>query len=290
MLPGWFVAGERWEGCAPTDDRRRLALRTVAGTCGIRGAAACSASAAVLADLPVWTTPERACLTVTPGSTAHGPSAHVHRAELPPDEIVGRTVRRTSSARTVCDVAREHGVLEAVVVGDAALHERMTDAARLSSALAGQHGWAGVARAREAVALLDGRAESPAESVSRLRLGGWRIAEPDLQTVITDLRGTELGRVDFYWDEFGVAGEVDGRLKYRDRPDAAFFGEKRRQERIEDTGLIVVRWGVADLVPGSDLPDRLTAAFARGSLRPGSERGWQVRSSPRVRDAGSSPS
>lgn len=283
VVPGWYAPAQLWRGDAPDDQRRRLAMRTVAALGSVADSVATGASSAVLAGLPLWTTPTMPCLTVAPGSTTSARSAHLHRAALPPDQVVGGLVPRTSSARAVVDLARERGVDEAVVLGDAALRKRMTDAARLSAALGLCRGWPGTAAAQEALSLLDGRAESPAESMSRLRLRSWLPVAPDLQTVIVSLDGHHLGRLDFYWDEFGVGGEVDGRLKYRDHPDAVFYTEKRRQERLEDTGLVMVRWGVADLDPRRGLRSRLESAFARGCRLPRSERRWRIRQTPQLR-------
>jgi hypothetical protein len=88
-----------------------------------------------------------------------------------------------------------------------------------------------------------------------------------------DLAGRFLGRVDLYWDEYGVVGEVDGKDKYRDDPFDAWWREKRRHESLDEAGLVVVRWGRADLEDIPRLVQRLHAAFARG-LRRGSARRW----------------
>jgi hypothetical protein len=137
-------------------------------------------------------------------------------------------------------------------------------------------------RARSLLELLDERSESPIESVSRLRLHFRGIPAPDLQPDILSLDGRFLGRLDFYWDEFGVAGEVDGREKYQLDPVAAVMKEKRRQGPMEDTGLIFVRWDRADLEEMAALERRLTTAFARGIRRPRTDRAYRVVTLPRV--------
>jgi hypothetical protein len=124
--------------------------------------------------------------------------------------------------------------------------------------------------------MLDRRSESPLESVSRLRFIAWNVPPPEPQATITDLDGHFLGRLDFYWPKFGVGGEVDGKMKYRTAADEAFFREKRRQEGLEETGLIVVRWGLADLAAATDLPTRLRRAFARGQRLPAANRCWRA--------------
>jgi hypothetical protein len=130
--------------------------------------------------------------------------------------------------------------------------------------------------------LSDGRSESPLESISRLVLAWLGLPKPDLQPVILDQYGRPLGRLDFYWDEFGVAGEADGRSKYVSR--AVLTAEKERQELLEDCGLVFVRWGwdAPTSLPHL-LKARVEAGFERGLARDrsGFPRLWSVvRSDP----------
>jgi hypothetical protein len=217
-------------------------------------------------------------VTVRPGYTGDAEAAHLHRARLD-GVIITRGIARTRIARTILDIAREHDIEDAVVVGDAALARRMVDGERLVRAAEFCAGWPGIRRAYGTLQLLDPRSESPLESVSRVRLAWAGVPKPEPQVEIVDRTGLWLGRLDFYWDEFGVAGEVDGKVKYRTDPGLAFHLEKRRQELMEDTGLVFVRWGRADLDDMPRLASRLSAGFRRGSRLPRSERGWIVRSS-----------
>ncbi len=214
--PGTFVPVD---GLTRADDpaanRQRLAVATAAALLRMPAAVASHASAAVLAQLPIWRMPGQPCLTVPPQFTGDTSGVHLHRAGRPHHHLrpAGQLVR-TSIARTVVDLAREHGVENAVVTGDAALHGAMLDIADLQRCLLHCANWPGIRRAREAVQLLDARAESPLESVSRLRLITLNVPAPQLQTEIYDADGVWLARVDFYWDGVGVVGEVDGKAKY----------------------------------------------------------------------------
>ena len=103
-----------------------------------------------------------------------------------------------------------------------------------------------------------------------------------MQTDILGLDGRFLGRGDFYWDEFRVVGEVDGRTKYADEdPVDAFYREKRRQERMEDAGLVFARWGKFEVDHPQALLAKIESAFARAARRPASERLWVARPSVR---------
>ena len=128
---------------------------------------------------------------------------------------------------------------------DAALHGGRLAPSELADVLEGCAGWPGRRAARLTYALCDGRAESPLESLSRLRLAAARLPSPQLQAELSDELGRFVARSDFYWDEFGVVGEADGEQKYQSRADV--LEERRRQRRLEDLGLIVERWGWADL-------------------------------------------
>lgn len=133
-------------------------------------------------------------------------------------------------------------------------------------------------------AAADPRSESPLESVSRLAIRDAHLPAPWLQpTVLVD--GRFVGRPDFYWDEFGVTGEADGWEKY-EAGWQRLRDEKRRQERFEEAGLVVVRWGSDDLDRFDRVAERLLAAFRRGSRLPRSERRWVARPAEPWRQAG----
>ena len=59
---------------------------------------------------------------------------------------------------------------------------------------------------------------------------------------------TEVGPVwpDFLWRAAMVIVEVDGKVKYRDDPDA-LVREKLRQEALEKLGYVVIRWMAEDV-------------------------------------------
>jgi len=215
--------------------------------------------------MPVLAVSERGCVTVTSGTALRRlKSTHLHRAELPDEHVSHKdNFALTEPTRTVLDVARERGVEAGLVAADFALHENLSTRESLAAVSLFCRSWPGVRSARFVASFADGRAESPLESLSRLRMHRSGLAVPELQPLILDAYGVVIARCDFYWDEFGVVGEADGRLKYA-VGGSSIVEEKRRQKALEDAGLVVVRWEWQDLGSFTSVARRLEAAFVRG--------------------------
>lgn len=249
---------------APPSEHFRLSAIAAARSC--HGSVVSHGSAATLHKLPMLgrRRDDRPAVTVPPAGTGDLRGALLHRAQLWPEDVVNlASTNVTSVARTIADLGRSCPTATTVVAADYAIHHAMVELAQIEDVLLRAWIWPGIRRAWRSLALVDGRAESPLESVSRLVLGWMRVAAAKLQTPLYDERGLFVGRVDFYWPEFG---EADGRIKYDDR--SVLFAEKRRQEALEDLGLIVVRWDWTDVTRRPRLlAKRLQAAFERGRLR-----------------------
>jgi hypothetical protein len=230
-------------------------------------------SAAVLHGLPVWNNDlEYVHVTRarTGGGRRRGP-VHLHPAPLPDTEVVvTEGLRVTTLARTVVDVARLLPFERAVTTGDAALRAGLSQD-ELSAVMAGSRRRPGVAAARRAVLFLDGRSESPGESLSRVLFAQLGLPSPELQYEVLDDRGVLVGRADFCWEEHRTLGEFDGKIKYGRllRPGEAaqdvVYQEKRREDALRDLGWQMVRWNWVDLNAGAALAERLQRAFRRGS-------------------------
>jgi hypothetical protein len=153
--------------------------------------------------------------------------------------------RTTSVARTLVDSAREWSLADSVVAIDDAMQTLKVDRAEiLRAVLTGTHrvGIGGAARALE---LSDGRAESPLETRGRLAMVFAGLPRPELQVEIHDDAGL-IGRVDAWYEDAAVAVEFDGRVKYTDprtgsTPGEVLWREKRREDRMRDVGIRVVR-------------------------------------------------
>ena len=115
----------------------------------------------------------------------------------------------------------------------------------------------------QAVQLADPNAESPLESKSRGRVFLAKLPMPELQVEVW----TGIGnfRVDFYWPQFRLIGEADGRVKYTDSD--VLWREKRRQLALEAQGYQVMRWSWEDVTTGRDAWLRRLRTATCGSTR-----------------------
>jgi hypothetical protein len=206
-------------------------------------------SAALATSLPlVSDPPPLGQLIASPGGwTGIRDGVRYRSAALRPSHVVDRGVRVTSPARTVVDVARTHDLPDALACGDAAVRRGLTDVASALTLLDSLGSVRGCRRARAALVHLDGRRESPLESFSWARFLEAGLPLPLMQEEFWDEDGF-VGRVDFWWPQFRLVGEVDGRMKYSTAD--AIYAEKRREDRIRRLGVGVERWGMPELGRG----------------------------------------
>ena len=232
------------------------------------GAILSHASAAVLHGLPVPTS----LLTkvwVTGRSKGGGharASLHELKAPLLPGDVMELgDLKVTTLARTVVDLGRRLPFDDTVVAADAALHAGL-DPDLLVAQLDAWPRRRGIGRARKALALADGRSESPGESRSRMLMWRLGLPAPELQFEVRTARG--LFRSDFAWEDRGLLGEFDGRVKYGEllRPgesaDDVVMREKRREQLLRAAGWWVVRWTMADLYDPARFRGIIESGFA----------------------------
>ncbi|SDF26143.1 hypothetical protein SAMN05660662_1601 [Blastococcus aurantiacus] len=183
------------------------------------------------------------------------------------DEVDGLAV--TSLARTALDLARSLPHEAAVVALDAALHQGRLHRDVLRERLFDLAGAPGSRAAARAVDFADGRSESVGESRSRVLLHRWGVGPSSLPFEVRGGDGLLVARTDFAWEEHGLLGEFDGRVKYGrllrpgQEPGDAVFAEKRREDAVRDEGWGVTRWVWADLVTGHRLAARVRRALDR---------------------------
>ena len=173
------------------------------------------------------------------------------------------TVLVTSPARTLVDCARHLPAQDVLAMADCALRREDVSPPALASALHESAGRRGIERARQVLALADGRRETPFESWSAWTFAVQKVQPPAWQATVLDDEGVFLGRTDAWWKE-GVAGEADGRTKYRlgalERTGAVdaeglagtLDDERRRERELRRAGVLIVRWEARDVLQ----PDR----------------------------------
>lgn len=182
-----------------------------------------------------------------------------------PDDMVSVDgVRVTGAAWSVAFMMRRAtGLHQAVAALDMAAYSDLVSIAEVNEVISHQSSWTGVPQAREAVALADENAWSPAEV--RMRLAWCAAVEgarPQANRPLFDLRGQHIGTPDLMDVEAGVAGDYDG---------VVHLGkEQRRNDRDRDElfarhGIELVRWMSGDR-PG-DFLARLHRAYARATRR-----------------------
>jgi very-short-patch-repair endonuclease len=223
------------------DDRVSKVLAATAAALVRRGSVVSHESAAILYGLPVLS-PLRMPTITAPGRNGSHAGLRLHRATLRPQETrqwYGTPL--TSVARTIADLSRR-GIAAGLVSADAAIRDRLISPDGLATSVESGQGWPGVRAARWVAEHADGLSESPLESMTRACLVLAGLPRPELQVWVAEARA----RVDMLYRDEGVVIEADGLMKYSSA--AALYDEKRRQERLEQSGYRVVRVLWADVV------------------------------------------
>ncbi|UWF78735.1 hypothetical protein JRG78_10315 [Microbacterium sp. EF45047] len=212
----------------------------------------CLESAAVVHGLPLFGEsrdihvydPDR------PSSTRYG-DVVVHTSR--DDRAVQRTdgILVTALGETAVDLARLLAPAQALAVTDAAISPAqggMLRLADLREIADGQSTARGTKLLEWVWAHADGRAESPAESVSRAVIEWSGYPEPELQHEF-HYEGVR-DRVDFYFPGCRAIGEADGWQKYAlEDPQTAgkrLADEKRREDRLRRHTHPFARWDLSD--------------------------------------------
>lgn len=174
------------------------------------------------------------------------------RTSLPFEPEVIEGIQVTGLDRATLDLIRSDSIASGVATADAALagirfidgEVVHADREAMFAVLDSIPGQRGVEKARWVLGFADDRAELPGESLSRLQIHRLGMSPPVLGHCLEDGEGCMFP--DFWWPEFGVAGEMDGRGKYLG-VDAAFtretvLREKRREDRMRRLCRGFVRW------------------------------------------------
>lgn len=141
----------------------------------------------------------------------------IHRARLAGDErCVVQGIPMTTPARTGFDIGRRDPLQTAIIRLDALANATDLKPHEVVGVAADHRGARGVVQLRRAVELMDGGAESPQETRTRLLLVAARFPKPRTQIVVVDDYGAFVGRMDMGWDEWKVGVEYDGPQHWED--------------------------------------------------------------------------
>lgn len=196
-----------------------------------------------------------------------------------PESIEIDTLQVTTLCATVIDVAATVGFAHGVVVADAALRRNAHPVAvvpptslsrtQLVGDLARVSASHGAAKAARVIEFADGRADRPGESISRVSMHLAGVTPPELQVSMLGASG-KVYDVDFWWPEFNVIGEFDGKFKYTDprymsgrTAQEVLYDEKLREDDLRAAQHGFSRWPWATALS----PTLLRAHLARAGVR-----------------------
>lgn len=261
---GVYIPSGVWEPL-PQRERHLLHLHAIERTLRLDGAF-CGYSAAAIWDLPTlagW--PQKPALLVRyrGGGTSEPQLLRTSAGWRASDVTRHAGLRVTDPARTAIDLIRRDG-LSAVGSVDALLRGAIGTREQLAARLETWPVRLGRHRIIRVVEFADPKSESFGESIARVAIARAGFPAPLIQHELRDHEGSMFP--DFFWPEFAVAAEFDGKQKYvldeytRGDPAAVVWKEKLREDRLRALGLRVVRLVWSDLGPNGSAVRLLAAA------------------------------
>lgn len=161
----------------------------------------------------------------------------------------------TSPARTAFDLGRRPGLVPAVVAVDSLARATGVAVDEVLPLIDAHRGARGMKQLRQALALVDGRAESPQETRTRLAIVFAGLPAPRTQIAVRNEWGAVLARIDMGWEQWRVGVEYDGAQHWTDPRVRA--RDIDRAAEVEARGWRIIRVS-ADL-----LRNRPNVAIAR---------------------------
>ena len=185
----------------------------------------------------------------------------VHTDYLAPGEtrsVDGMSV--TTAARTAFDVGRRLDLEAGVQRIDALMNATDVKAAEAEAVAARHPGVRGLRQLRQTLKLVDGGAESPYESLTRLLLARAGFPRPQTQIPVLDEYGFVIARIDMGWPEWLVGVDFDGAHHWTNPKQRTWDVE--RYAKLPELGWIDIRLtsGMLHNNPRAFL-DRVSAAL-----------------------------
>jgi hypothetical protein len=164
----------------------------------------------------------------------------IHRHELHDDEVCNVDgIAVTSAARTAFDIGRRPGIDKAVIRLDALCNATRLGLDDVTTLLDRHRGSRGIVQLRHVLELVDGGAESPQETRTRLVLIRAGLPAPSTQITVLDGCGHFVGRVDMGWERWKVAVEFDGAQHWTDPVQRT--RDINRLAELEECGWRIIR-------------------------------------------------
>jgi len=164
----------------------------------------------------------------------------IRREALLADEscVVGG-IPVTTPARTAFDLGRRKGLTAAVIRLDALANVAEFTPEVVRSVAEHHPGARGIVQLRHVIDLMDGGAESPQETRTRLLLIRSGLRKPETQIVVHDRFGYPFARVDMGWAAWRVGVEFDGAQHWTD--PAQRTADIDRYAELAARGWIIIR-------------------------------------------------
>ncbi|WP_078290249.1 DUF559 domain-containing protein [Mycobacterium sp. D16R24] len=145
----------------------------------------------------------------------------------------------TTPARTAFDIGRRTTVDLAVERLDALMNATGISVADIETVVAQHRGARGLTRLTQVLDLVDGGAESPWETRTRLIVVRAGFAAPQTQLVVRNRFGDFVARLDMGWKDHKVGIEFDGAQHWRDAGQRS--RDIDRAKELADEGWRIVR-------------------------------------------------
>ncbi|BBZ10795.1 hypothetical protein [Mycobacterium branderi] len=176
--------------------------------------------------------------------------------------IAGMTV--TTPARTAFDVGRRLPLVEGVQRVDALMNATDLKVADIERIAASHPGVRGLAQLARTLTFVDGGAESPYESLTRLLLMQAGFPRPETEIEVYDEYGQLFARIDMGWREYRVGVDFEGAHHWTDPKQRRWDVE--RYARLPELGWADIRvtGGMVHRTPRVFLNRVGAALLARG--------------------------
>lgn len=149
--------------------------------------------------------------------TADADGIVAHRNTLRDDEsVLLDGIPVTTPSRTAFDLGRKVAFETAMIRVDALANATALKPDEVARVAGNHRGARGIVQLRRVIELMDGGAESPQETRTRLLLVAAGCPTPQTQIVVVDEHGSFVGRIDMGWPEWKVGVEYDGPQHWND--------------------------------------------------------------------------